>query len=214
MSCGVFFRNIFPRFSKLYLFSIKIDFNLSLKSTSQSHRVGTNIQNVISMLKMHHPKLCGSVSGPAVATAASPLKSSPSKNTHASSCQQYASRSLINNSTTNMSLKRVNPLRSSVGPQVSSLNRKINNNNVLTNSTNLIRSNPNLESLKNISTQTNAAQMANNNNYENIQLNMNTETSCNSSKLNKSVNQSVTLNEAEFNELLRSMQEEYTNLVL
>jgi hypothetical protein len=31
------------------------------KSTSQSHHLGTNVQNVISLLKLHHPKLCSSV---------------------------------------------------------------------------------------------------------------------------------------------------------
>lgn len=31
------------------------------KSTTQSHHLGSNVQNVISLLKLHHPKLCNSV---------------------------------------------------------------------------------------------------------------------------------------------------------
>ena len=31
------------------------------KSTTPSHHLGSNIQNVISLLKMHHPKICGQI---------------------------------------------------------------------------------------------------------------------------------------------------------
>jgi hypothetical protein len=165
------------------------------------------------MLKMHHPKLCGAVSGPSVA---SPVKTASNRNTHASSCQQYVSRSFINNSTANMNnaIKRNNPLRSSVDATQTNRNG-MKNSNVLTNSTNMIRSNPNIElntnKNANMSTQTNVSLSSTD--YENARLSLNKNKSDTSSSVGK-VSKSVTLNETEFNELLRSVQEEYTNLVL
>ena len=36
---------------------------MKFKSTTPSHHLGSNIQNVISLLKMHHPKICGNIHG-------------------------------------------------------------------------------------------------------------------------------------------------------
>ena len=38
-------------------------FILALQSTTPSHRVGSNVQNVIAMMKTHNPELCAAAGG-------------------------------------------------------------------------------------------------------------------------------------------------------
>jgi hypothetical protein len=176
------------------------------------------------MLKMHHPKLCNSVM---MATPPSPIISS-SKPVQPNQ-RQYNSKGLMNNNNNNSATSlnysmsavsgggrpslRGTPLRT-VGTQI----------NVLANSTNTInrqvipsptifqqhqqKRNSYHATNNNMQTQTTSS----NSNFaatvvDNMQSNRNATSS---SKLAKSAH----LNETEFNELLRSLQEEYTNLVL
>ena len=156
---------------------------------------------------MHHPRLCGSVCGPVHATQPHP--------THL-----VVSKSLNNNSDISANspapavIKRNSSLKISGVDSLLRNNHQNNNVNTISSSVNLVRSNSNIESKNDthhISTQTTAATTAaivqNSNMNSNLNLSNTTSTIHNTST-------SVNMSEPEWNELLRSMQEEYTNLVL
>jgi hypothetical protein len=160
------------------------------KSTAPSHRVGSNVQNVISMLKMHHPNLCGSMNHKNPRSSLLPPNNSSINN---SSCL-----SNNNNKTCSKILKRNYSLKNAstnTAPSLDSNNFRIktktnqDENKVLRNSysINLNRSNSQTKSQTPL---VSCCSAFNNNDQQNNN------------------------NVAEVNDLLRLLQEEYTSLVL
>lgn len=162
-----------------------------MKSTTPSHHLGTNIQNVFSLLKQHHPKLCGKFNSSCKSSDSNATNSSSRASNQKHECRRTrCSAPLDNHLVDESKIKRSKS--TPLSTVASNLEKSVELNSL----------NEKKKKVKNV-------------NNKRVQPVRDVDSTREPPKLNASMSSEDNLmSNVDWNELLRILQEEYTKLVL